>query len=149
MWYHFFKFEITYRIRRPETYLCFLFLFIFSLFGVEFVFQGIDLGLVKKNSPLVIAKTMAAITLLFMIIASMVMGVPILRDHQYETQSLIYANPIAKKDYLLGHFLGSYVVLIFIFSGMVWGMALGGFMPWAKPYEYLPFGLINYVQPFL
>ncbi|MFZ1791627.1 MAG: M1 family aminopeptidase [Saprospiraceae bacterium] len=149
MWYHFFKFEITYRIRRPETYLCFLFLLLFSLFGVEFVFQGIDLGLVKKNSPLVIAKTMAAITLLFMIIASMIMGVPILRDHQYETQSLIYANPIAKKDYLLGHFLGSYLVLIFIFSGMIWGMALGGFMPWTKADEYLPFELINYFQPFL
>jgi len=72
MWYEFFRFEINYRSKRPETYLFFLFLFLFSLFGVEFVFQGTDLGLVKKNSALVIAKSIAAITGLSMIIASMI-----------------------------------------------------------------------------
>ncbi|MBK8389307.1 MAG: hypothetical protein IPL23_08520 [Saprospiraceae bacterium] len=98
---------------------------------------------------MVIAKTMAAITLLFMIIASMIVGFQSCEIISTKHKSLIYANPIAKKDYLLGHFLGSYLVLIFIFSGMIWGMALGGFMPWTKADEYLPFELINYFQPFL
>lgn len=149
MWIEFFKFEIKYRLKRPETYCFFLFLFLFSLFGVEFVFQGIDLGLVKKNSPLVIAKSMGAITGLSMIIASMVMGVPILRDFQYDITSLIYVNPISKKDYLLGRFLGSFVVLLVIFSSVLWGMMLGEFMPWRDAGEYLPFQFINYLQPFL
>ena len=148
MWTEFFTFEIKYRLKRPETYLFFLFLFLFSLFGVEFVFQGIDLGLVRKNSPLVIAKSMGAITGLSMIVASMIMGVPILRDFQYDMASLIYLNPISKKDYLLGRFLGSFVVLLFIFSSVLWGMMLGEFMPWADPREYLSFQLINYLQPF-
>ena len=62
MWYSIFKFELQYRIKRPDTYIFFLFLFLFSIVGVDFVFQGADMGLMKKNSPLVIAKTMGAIT---------------------------------------------------------------------------------------
>ena len=149
MFYEFFIFEIKYRLKRPETYFFFLLLFLFSAVGVEFVFQGIDLGLVKKNAPLVIAKTMGAITGLSMIIASMVMGVPVLRDFQYDVASLIYVNPIAKKDYLLGRFLGSFVVLLFIFSAMLWGMMIGELLPWNKPNEFLPFQFINYLQPFI
>ncbi|MFC2185731.1 ABC transporter permease/M1 family aminopeptidase [Fulvivirgaceae bacterium LMO-SS25] len=149
MLYEFFIFELKYRLKRPETYFFFLLLFLLSLVGVEFVFQGIDLGLVKKNSPLVIAKAMGAITGLSMIIGSMIMGVPVLRDFQYDITSLIYVNPISKKDYLLGRFLGSFVVLFCIFSGVLWGMMLGEFMPWNDPQEFLPFQFINYLQPFL
>lgn len=149
MLYEFFIFEIKYRLKRPETYFFFLLLLLFSVVGVEFVFQGIDLGLVKKNSPLVIAKSMGAITGLSMIIASMVMGVPVLRDFQYDVTSLIYVNPISKKDYLLGRFLGSFVVLLFVFSALLWGMMAGEFMPWNDPNEFLPFHFINYLQPFL
>ncbi len=149
MWYEFFTFEIKYRLKRPETYIFFLFLFLFSAFGVEFVFQGIDLGLVRKNSPLVIAKSMGAITGLSMVIASMIMGVPVQRDFQYDTTSLIYVNPVSKKSYLAGRFLGSFVVLLFIFSSVLWGMMLGEFLPWADREELLPFRLINYLQPFL
>jgi ABC-2 type transport system permease protein len=149
MFYEFFIFEIKYRLKRPETYFFFLLLFLFSAVGVEFVFQGIDLGLVKKNAPLVIAKTMGAITGLSMIIASMIMGVPVLRDFQYDVTSLIFVNPIAKRDYLLGRFLGSFVVLLFIFSALLWGMMIGELLPWNKPNEFLPFQFINYLQPFI
>lgn len=149
MLYEFFIFEIKYRLKRPETYFFFLLLFLFSAVGVEFVFQGIDLGLVKKNSPLVIAKAMGAITGLSMIISSMIMGVPVLRDFQYDITSLIYVNPISKKNYLLGRFLGSFAVLLFIFSGELWGMTIGEFLPWNDPREFLPFQFINYLQPFL
>ena len=144
----FFTFEIKYRLKRPETYFFFMLLFLFSAVGVEFIFQGIELGLVKKNSPIVIAKSMGAITGLSMIMASMIMGVPILRDFQYDVTSLIYANPISKKDYLLGRFLGSFVVLLFIFSAMLWGMIAGEFLPWNDPNEFLTFQFINYLQPF-
>lgn len=112
MWYQIFKFELVYRIKRPDTYVFFLFLFLFSIVGVDFIFQGIELGGVKKNSPLVVAKTMGAITGIFMILSSMIMGVAVLRDFQYQIESLLFVNPISKKDYLLGRFLGSFAVLL-------------------------------------
>ena len=149
MWYNLFLFELKYRLRRPETYLFFLFLLLFSMVGVDFIFQGVDLGLVKKNAPLVLAKTMAAITGLSMIIVSMVMGVPILRDFNYDISSLLYTTPIAKRNYLLGRFLGSFVVLLFIFSAVLLGMVIGRFLPWNDQQEYLPFQFIQYLQPFI
>ncbi len=115
MWYSIFKFELQYRIKRPDTYVFFIFLFLFSIVGVDFIFQGTTLGGVQLNSPLVIAKTMGAITGIFMILASMIMGVSVLRDFEYQMESLVFVNPIKKRDYLLGRFLGSFAVLLFIF----------------------------------
>ena len=97
MWYNIFKFEIQYRIKRPETYIFFVFLFLFSTVGVDFIFQGFDFTAVKKNAPLIIAKTMGAITGVFMILASMIMGVPVIRDFEYNIESLMFVNPIKKR----------------------------------------------------
>lgn len=149
MWYNIFKFELQYRIKRADTYVFFLFLFLFSIVGVDFIFQGSDMGLLKKNSPLVIAKTMGAITGLFMILASMIMGVSISRDFEYNIESLIYTTPINKKDYLLGRFLGAFTVLLFAFTGILFGMMLGEFMPWHNPEDLLAFNALLYVKTFL
>lgn len=148
MWYEIFKFELKYRVRRPETYVFFCFLLLFSVFGVDFIFQGVELGLMKKNAPLVIAKTMGAITGIFMIMASMIMGVPVLRDYQYNMEALLFINPILKRDYLLGRFLGSFTVLLFVFSGLLLGMIIGSLMPWHKEEQMLAFNLFHYLQSF-
>ncbi|WP_394971912.1 M1 family aminopeptidase [uncultured Croceitalea sp.] len=149
MWYTIFKFELQYRIKRPDTYVFFLFLFLFSLVGVDFIFQGADLGLMKKNSPLVIAKTMGATTGIFMILASMIMGVSVLRDFEYNIESLLFSTPIHKKDYLLGRFLGSFTVLLFAFTGILFGMMLSEFMPWNTPDNLLKFNPLVYLRTFL
>ncbi|MCH2032880.1 MAG: peptidase M1 [Tenacibaculum sp.] len=149
MWYEIFKFEFKYRVKRPETYVFFVFLLLFSMVGVDFIFQGVDLGIMKKNAPLVIGKTMGAITGIFMILVSMIMGVPILRDYQYNTESILFVNPISKRDYLLGRFLGSYVILLFIFSGILFGMMIGSQMPWHKASEMLAFNPWTYIQTFI
>ena len=149
MWYHIFKFEINYRIKRPETYIFFVFLFVFSMVGVDFVFQGFDFTVVKKNAPLIIAKTMGAITGFFMILASMIMGVPIIRDFEYNIESLMFVNPIQKRDYLLGRFLGSFAVLLFVFTGILFGMIVGQFMPWQDAINFNSFELLTYLQPFI
>ena len=149
MWREIFKFELKYRLKRADTYVFFVFLFLFSLVGVDFIFEGVDLGQVKKNAPLVIAKTMGVITGIFMMLASMIMGVPILRDFEYQIQSLLYVNPIKKRDYLLGRFLGSFMILLFVFSGVLFGMMLGEQMPWHNPDEYLAFNALPYLHTFL
>ena len=149
MWCQIFKFEIQYRIKRPDTYVFFLFLFLFSIVGVDFIFQGSEMGLMKKNSPLVIAKTMGAISGIFMILASMIMGVSVLRDFEYNIESLVFSAPIKKKEYLLGRFLGSFAVLLFVFTGILFGMMLGEFMPWTTPDNLLAFNAFIYLKTFL
>ena len=145
----YFKFEIQYRAKRPDTYIYFAIVFLFSLVAVNFVFEGYNLGLVKENAPYVIAYTMAAVSAIFMMITSMIMGVAVLRDYDHNMESLMFVNPIKKGDYLLGRFLGSWVVLIFIFSGLLWGVLLGELMPWRDTDMMLPFNFWYYLQPFL
>ena len=149
MWLKLFNFELNYRLKRPETYVFFGVLFLFSIVGVDFIFQGVEIGLMKGNAPLVLAKTMGALTALFMIMVSMIMGVPVLRDYQYETEALLFVNPISKRAYLLGRFLGSFTVLLLIFSGMPLGMLLGSQMPWHQVADMLPFAVWPYLQSFV
>ena len=144
-----FKFELLYRKKSPETYIFFVFLFLFSLVGVDFFNEGIDLGLVKKNSPAVIANTMAILAGLSMMVTSIVMGMAIIRDFEYKMESLMFINPISKQEYLAGRFLGAFTVVLFIFSGMLLGMMASQFMPWHDPAKLLPFDYWVYLQPFL
>ncbi len=149
MWYELFKFEVTYRRTKPETYLFFLFLFAFSVFGVDFVFQGVELGLVKKNAPIVIGKVMGATTGIFMILTSMIMGMPMIRDDQHQIAPFFYTCPVGKLDLLLGRFLGSFLVLFLIFCAVPLGMMVGELLPWRFDSEMLPFRFVNYIIPFL
>jgi len=149
MLFEIFTFEIQTRLRQPSTYVFFIFLFLFSLVGVPFVFEGVEIGMVKKNAPIIIAKTMGVICGFSMLIISMIMGVPILRDFQHGITPLIYSNPVSKKDYLIGRFLGSLLFLIGIYTAVMMGMILGEYMPWIKAEEYLPFSALPYIHSFI
>ncbi|MEO9870931.1 ABC transporter permease/M1 family aminopeptidase [Ekhidna sp.] len=148
MWYEIFKFELKYRARRPDTYIYFIILFLYSIIAVDVIFEG-QLDPLKRNAPIVIARTMGIISALFMMVISMIMGVSILRDFDHQMESLMFVNPIKKSDYLLGRFLGSFMVLIFIFISVPLGMAIGDFMPWLDSSKLLPFDAWYYLQPFL
>ncbi|WP_241687385.1 M1 family aminopeptidase [Flavobacterium sp. YO64] len=107
------------------------------------------MGSVKTNAPIVIAKAMAAVTAILMMVTSLIMGVSVLRDYQYNIESLLFVNPIQKRDYLLGRFLGSFAVLLFVFTGLLLGFTLGEFMPWRYPENLMPFNFLAYLQPFI
>jgi len=149
MWYEIFKFEIQYRARRVDTYLFFAVLFLFSLVSFNFIFEGQNIGLVNENAPFLIARIMAIVSGIFMVLTSMIMGVPILRDFEYKMESLLFVNPIKKWDYLFGRFLGSFVILVFVFSAVIWGIMIGELMPWRDSENLLPIDFWNYLQPFL
>ena len=142
------RYEIAYRARRSDTYLYFATLLLLSLVAVDFVFEG-RLGIVKENAPYVIAVCMSIYTAFFMLIVSMIMGVAILRDYQHGMAPFIFTKPITKQAYFLGRWLGAFVVVLFVFTGILWGMMLGEFMPWRDAADLLPFNAWHYFQPFL
>jgi len=151
MWYEIFKFELQYRKKRPATYIYFVILFLLS-FGAmssDVVQIGGGAGLVKENSPVTIATMMAIMTFAMGMITSAIMGVAVLRDFEHKTESLMFSNPITKQDYLLGRFLGSFIVVLLIFTGIPVGFMLGEFMPWRDADKLLPFNFWNYLQPYL
>jgi hypothetical protein len=149
MLYELVKFEINYRIRQYNTYVYFIVLFLFSIVAVDLIFEGGQLGPLKRNAPIIIARTMAISSALLLLIPSMIMGVAVLRDFDHQMESLMFVNPIKKRDYLFGRFLGSFVILIFIFTAMLFGMMVGDLMPWHDPDKLLAFNFWHYVQPFV
>ena len=147
MLFEIFKFEINYRIRQYNTYLYFIIVFLFSIFAVDFIFEG-QLGSLKRNAPIIIARTMGISSALLMMVPSMIMGVAVLRDFDHQMESLMFINPIKKRDYLLGRFLGSFVILVFIFTAIPFGMMVGDMMPWHNPDKLITFDFWHYLQPF-
>jgi len=138
-------FELKYRAKRVDTYLYFVVLFLFSIVAVDFIFDG-NLGAIRKNAPVLIAKTMTITTALFIMMVSMIMGVAALRDFDHRMESLMFVNPIRKSDYVLGRFFGAFIMVLLIFSALPLGMMLGELMPWRVA---TTFHAWYYIQPFL
>ena len=121
MWYQIFKFELAYRKKRPATWIYFgiLFLMAFITITTDIIQIGNATGMVKENAPATIAQMMIILSAFMMMITSGIMGVPILRDFEHHTKSMMFTTPISKFDYLVGRFLGSFVVTILVFSGVL------------------------------
>ncbi len=105
-------------------------------------------GQVKENSPIVISQMTLIVTVFLSLIASAIMGVAVLRDFEHNTEAILFSTPMKKFDYLLGRFLGSFVILLFIGCGIWTAFMLGDVMWWREKDKLLPFQPWNYLQPF-
>jgi ABC-2 type transport system permease protein len=153
--YHIIKFELSYRLRRPATYAYFLILFVLCFFFActDSVTIGGATGNVFKNAPYPINQSVMIMTIFSTMIISAVMGVPVYRDFEFNFHEIMFTTPVKKSDYLIGRFLGSYLVCIFILSGIIWGLILGAsvveYMPWTNVVKKGPFMVMAYINPFV
>ncbi|MGB3467224.1 MAG: ABC transporter permease, partial [Cyclobacteriaceae bacterium] len=148
------KFELKYRLVRPATYIYFAIMLLLS-----FLFTATDMvqasgggGKVMDNSPVQITIIMMLMMWVGLLICSAVMGVPVIRDFEHKSSALIFTTPIKKWEYLAGRFLGSFIILLIIVSGILPGMMIGLSNSWFwqdTPPDLLPFDLWHYLHPFL
>ncbi|MGB3616731.1 MAG: M1 family aminopeptidase, partial [Catalinimonas sp.] len=150
MLWNIFKFELKYRLSRPATWIYFGLLFLLTLLAMttDAVQIGGAANKVKINSPFTLAQMQSIVTVFAVFIASAVMGVPVVRDYEHQTEGLMFTKSITKRDYLFGRFLGSFVILALIFSGAVLGQMLGYAKVLWEPDRFLPFNFWHYWQPF-
>ena len=128
MLFRIFSFELSYRLKRPATwvYLILMAGMAFAAVAIENLTVGGGGGQVKDNAPTVISEILLILTAIpGFLITSAVMGVPILRDYEHQISSLIFTTPIRKHDYLLGRFLGSFTIVVMIFAGVLLGLMIG------------------------
>ena len=146
-----FKFEINYRKTRAATYIYFgiIFLMCFLAVTTDVVQIGGAVGQVKQNSPIVLTQMALIVSVFLSLISSAVMGVAVLRDFEHNTEAILFSTPMKKLDYLLGRFLGSFVVLVFIGSAIWLAFMLGDVMWWRDKDKLMPIHFWNYFQPFL
>ncbi len=150
MFWTFFWFELKLRMRSASTYIFFLIPFAMMFFSVSVSdFGPIGPGKVLLNGPYALMQCFGQYTAFGAILIAAIFGPAMLRDFQQDTYSLIFTKPIKKFDYLGGKWLASFVVTVFIFSGLVLGGIIGTVMPWADKSRLAPVHLGNYLKPFV
>ncbi|MEL6696298.1 MAG: M1 family aminopeptidase [Bacteroidota bacterium] len=145
------QFELRYRAKRPATYIYFGILFLICMLAVtwENLSIGGASGRLKEDAPSVIMVQTVIMSIIGIFISSAIMGVPVLRDFQHRTYSMLFTSPIKKRDYLFGRFIGSLIVLILILSGISLGLMAGRLWPLNDPERFLPtFRVAAYLWPF-
>ena len=152
MFWEIFLFEIKYRLKRPDTYLYFLFFFFITI--VSFSTGEVpSYGATFFNSPQVLAKFFGALSIIMMVVTAAIMGVPLYRDIEYSTHEYYLSYPITKNGYFWGRFLGSFLFVLIIGSSMIWGSLIGTYigpkLGWISAIHIGPYHFINYCQPFL
>ncbi len=153
-----FLFELKYRMKRPATYIYFGLMFLMAYlamlglggaFGGGVIIGDASGGKVFANSPYQINWIVTLLSWFGVLITCSMMGTPIFRDFEHKTHSLYYTTPISKAGYLFGRFAGSFVVTLFVFTGVALGAMFATIMPWMEPEKVGPFNLMWYIQPYL
>ncbi|WNJ16822.1 M1 family aminopeptidase [Pontibacter sp. G13] len=145
------KFEWKYRMTRPATWIYFLLLGFFAFAGIywEALQFGTSGGPVKANSPFMLTMYTTALAAFGLLINSAVMGVPVLRDFEHKTITLMFTTPLKKHQYLIGRFIGSLTILLLILSSIPIGLMLGTLDSFNDPDRFQAFEAWNYLQPYL
>lgn len=138
-----FRFELRFRFRQVSTYIFFAVMFALALLFIstDIVQIGGGSGRVQGNAPYVITIAGTILIAFGAVIASATMGTAVYRDFEANAHELFFATPISKAGYLLGRFVGAYVVTAFIFSGIPLGFLLGTVAPWVP--DKASFGPFN------
>jgi ABC-2 type transport system permease protein len=139
MFKDFFLFELKLRFKSVSTYIFFLLAALLPFFSVAARdFGPIGSGKVFLNSPFAVLLITTQVVAFGSILIAAIFGPAILRDFHGDTYQLIFTKPISKFGYLAGRWAGSVVTAIFVFSGIVFGIALGTLMPWADKLRIAP-----------
>ena len=117
-----FLFELRYRLRRPATYFYALLLFILTAF--IFLYGG-GADKVNADSPFYLAMQLGALSIFAIMVASAILGVPVYRDIEHNTKAYYFTYPISERDYLLGRYFGSLLILVLVGLALPLGAALG------------------------
>lgn len=151
MFFTILKFELRYRFKRPATYIYFAILFFmaFLFLTTDVVQIGGGNGNVFRNSPFTINQAVIILGIFSSMVCSALMGVPVFRDFDNKFHEIYFTTPIRKFDYLVGRFAGSFIITVFVFSGMLWGIFIGSIMPFQEPDQIAKFQLMSYLQPLL
>ncbi|MEZ4991590.1 MAG: peptidase M1 [Saprospiraceae bacterium] len=142
------SFELKYRIKRPATWAYFLLLFLFGWLIAANGGNGSGSEKAFANSAYEVTSFMMIISIFATMIASAVMGVPVYRDIEHGVKDYFFSYPVREKSYLLGRYVGSFLTLMLISTGLIFGMIvgykMGPVLGWEEAERFGPLRLQDY-----
>jgi len=148
-------FEARQRFRLLSTWVYFLmFLSLSTLWvgaaGGAFKNATVSFGgRVLINAPMPIMFTASALACLGVVVVAAMMGRAVQQDFEYDMHHFFFTAPIRKHQYMLGRFLGAWLVLAVIFLSVPLGHVLGTWLPGVDPDRLGPFRFQAYALSYL
>jgi ABC-2 type transport system permease protein len=150
-------FEVASRLRRVSTYIYFTIFFLLTFLMMNLVggaFPGgpVSAGVGGKaniNSPVALHSFISLFSYFGIIVTGAVIGRAVYQDFETGAHPLFFTKPITKAQYLGGRFLGAFIVMLVIFSGLAFGCFLGSLVPWIDRSRVGTQHLLPYVMPYL
>ncbi len=106
---------------------------------------GGAIGNVHRNAPTVIVGLLNGFSAFSAFLVTIFIGGAALRDFDNRTAELFFTTPLARRDYLLGRFLGGWAAAFGVMLATVIGIGVGYFMPWVDPVRLGPHGAAPYL----
>ena len=101
-------------------------------------------GGANVNSPFAIVQVHVIMAILAVLIGTAFTNSAALRDGEFRMAEIIYSTRISSTAYVLGRFIGAFVVAYLVYLGTSVGFALGALMPTLDPELVGPFVLSHY-----
>jgi ABC-2 type transport system permease protein len=105
-------------------------------------------GNVNFNSPTAIAQTIFILGIFAMFLVVNFVSNTALRNDSSKMAEIVYAKPLSPFSYLLGRFIGAYLVCVTVFAMVPLGIFMGSIMPWVDAERIGPNSFSYYVTPF-
>ncbi|WP_421790132.1 ABC transporter permease/M1 family aminopeptidase [Hyphobacterium sp.] len=144
------SFEFRYHLLSPPFIWISAILLLFT-FGIAASDQ-IQLGssnAVHANSPQAISMNLMIFSFFGMVFPVVFLASGILRDRNFGTHELFYTTPVNERAYLVGRFIGGFIITCLVIAMVPIGNAIGSAMPWVDPESIGPFNIVYYAYPYL
>ncbi|MCP4656901.1 MAG: hypothetical protein GY856_15935 [bacterium] len=145
-------FELRYQLRRPLLWLMFgvFFMVTFVIAVNENFVPDVALFNVHRNAPIEIVKSLGQMSIFGLLFTAVFVAGAILRDFDGNTHELFFSRPMRRLDYLLGRFLGAFLISVLAYTGTVAGLLVGQLKWWLlDPQQLGPFTASPYLWALL
>jgi aminopeptidase N len=146
MFRHVAAFEFRYQLKSPVFWIgCLLFfLLTFGSITVDQIQIG-SRGNVHVNAPFAILQVMGIMTVFATFIIVALVASVVLRDDETGFAPIVRTTRIAKRDYLIGRYVGATAAAFLVLAMMPLGIIAGSVMPWIDPDKLGPFRPADYL----
>ncbi len=139
-------FELRYQLRSPLFFAGYalFFLLTFGSVTVDQIQIGAP-GNVNINSPFALLQTVGIMNVFGIFVLTAFVANVVIRDDETGFAPIVRSTRVTKFDYLVGRFLGAWLVALIVMTSVPIAVLLGSLMPWLDSEKVGPFVASHYL----